>query len=353
MITDILGLVTNMTDLRTRAPQPAGLELSPDIVRRLIEDAYGIRPSALHFFSAELATVCRVETPSGALGFKAQRADSVDPTVFAWQAEVQARAAAAGLPAPTPIATATTGQLTAAVHVADETVLLQLYTWRDGMPLSRVLPDERVAREVGRTAARLSVALAPVAPPPRDAGHMWELSRAADTIRRVLPDVADAQIAALARAAADRFEAELAGLSALPHQVVHHDLHDANLLVAQTGVEWVVSGMLDFGDAVWGARVAELAVTAAYVARHGSDPLGAIADVCAGWRDAAPLSEREMLAVLPGAVTRLAVNAAVWASRARGSRAEYARERAAGSTRALAALSGIPTMRLVDLVAAL
>jgi len=75
--------------------------------------------------------------------------------------------------------------------------------------------------------------------------------------------------------------------------------------------------------------------------------------VCAGWRDAAPLSEREMLAVLPGALTRLAVNAAVWASRARGSRAEYARERAAGSTRALAALSGIPTMRLVDLVAAL
>lgn len=148
-----------------------------------------------------------------------------------------------------------------------------------------------------------------------------------------------------------RFSREvLPQLDSLPRAVVHHDLHDANLLTsADADGRRYVSGILDFGDTVHGVRVAELAVAAAYAARPCADPVGALLTVLAGWVDAgAELTALERQVLYPAAIGRLAVNAAVWASRSAGPRGDYARARANGSLDALGRMLAVSTAEVTS-----
>jgi hydroxylysine kinase len=190
--------------------------------------------------------------------------------------------------------------------------------------------DPPLLRAVGETAARVSVALDGL-DPPAPTCHAWELIRAGDTLRGVVGQVPDRRVAA----ALDVFERDLRPLfDRLPWTIVHHDLHDSNLLVGAGRI----TGILDFGDLTYGPRLAELAVAAAYAARNTADPHAAVLEVAAGWASVLPLTAEETQGLLPAVVTRLATNVAVWASRATGPRAQYATARAAGSVDALEAL---------------
>ena len=54
---------------------------------------------------------------------------------------------------------------------------------------------------------------------------------------------------------------DVPALDDLPHQVIHNDANEHNVLVADDGT---VAGLIDFGDVVWSARVCGLAVAGAY-----------------------------------------------------------------------------------------
>ncbi|MEV4017316.1 phosphotransferase [Nonomuraea angiospora] len=68
-------------------------------------------------------------------------------------------------------------------------------------------------------------------------------------------------------------------LAALPHQVIHNDANELNILVDDGGV----AGLIDFGDVVWSPRVCGLAVAGAYAMQGHADPLRAVLP-----RDGAP-----------------------------------------------------------------
>jgi hydroxylysine kinase len=139
--------------------------------------------------------------------------------------------------------------------------------------------------------------------------------------------------------AADAFAADVTPvLASLPRAVVHHDLHEANLLVGSVDGQQRIVGVIDFGDMVWGLRAAELAVAAGYSARLTADPLDGFLAVVAGWGSHLPLDDAELDVLLPLARTRLAVNVAIWSARSATTRSSYAAARSAGSTRALRAL---------------
>lgn len=95
----------------------------------------------------------------------------------------------------------------------------------------------------------------------------------------------------------DRFEDSTASaLGKLRAQVVHNDFNSDNILVGPDGVS--VSGILDFGDAVYTALVNDVAVMAAYQLCDGPDPAATAIDAIAGYHAVTELSTDE-LGLLP------------------------------------------------------
>ncbi|MCT1690872.1 phosphotransferase [Brevibacterium sp. p3-SID960] len=210
------------------------------------------------------------------------------------------------------------------------------------------LPEDYPA-QVGRTAAEVVNALAGMTGEPGPMVHPWSFETTGANVlfacQRIASLEAAGQVAAelsgqlsgdlaLARAAAQRFEADIVPqLDGLERQVVHQDLNDFNLLVA----DGQISGIIDFGDARTAPRVAELAIAAAYTMLGTDRPLTALRQVVAAYQTAAAgtpaeLTDTELGLIEHAAFTRLCLNACIWTSRTLTARpddprAAYGRER--------------------------
>lgn len=317
------------------------LDLSVSRVREILERGYGLAVDDVAVVSGEVATVCRVTTHEGTYAFKAMPVSGDGAEALDWQTRVMTELRGLGLPV-APVVPDADGRLLHAYDVGGRHVLVQVSGWLSDPPLSDVLVDAPLLRAVGDMAARVSLAL-DGREPPVVTGHPWELVRTARTIRSVVGLIHDEDVTALVERAVRIFDELVApALPDLPWTVVHHDLHDSNLLVGRdAGGRRAVTGILDFGDLVRGPRLAELAVAAAYAARNTDDPRAALLHVAAGWSAVRPLTDAESACLLPAAVSRLATNVAVWASRTRGPRASYATARMTGTHEALETLMTI------------
>ena len=149
--------------------------------------------------------------------------------------------------------------------VGDRTV--RLLTWLDGRPWADAGGD---LASLGRTVARVDKALADFEHPEMRRPHRWDVRRAGEV------------------------GIEVPALDHLPHQVIHNDANEHNVLVAEDGT---VTGLIDFGDVVWTARVCGLAVAGAYAMQGQPDPARAVVPLVRGYHEVTPLREDE-LAVL-------------------------------------------------------
>ncbi|MEU0265125.1 phosphotransferase [Nocardioides sp. NPDC006303] len=317
-------------------------DLTPETVRALLYQAWGLVPDRLDVMSGEIATVCRVRVGGELLAVKSLPGTPDDGALVNWQTEAVAALAAAGLPVPGVLPTVD-GAL---VHESVESgrqVFTTVSAWLPDPPLATVDVDQDLLRAVGVMTGRVSATLATFPAPPVPAQHEWELLRTADTIRAVLDRVVDPHVASLASLVAARHDTIVrSALGELPHSVVHHDLHDDNLLVGRTPTGGRgITGILDFGDMVVGPRIAEYVVAAAYVSRHTADPVSSILEVARGWHGEQPLSAAERRVLLTGVQSRLALNAAVWSARSAGPRGSYASSRSAGTVEALERLLAV------------
>lgn len=89
-------------------------------------------------------------------------------------------------------------------------------------------------------------------------------------------------------------------LPTLRSQVIHNDFHDSNVLV-HYGPGLEVTGVIDFGDMVFGSVAQDLAVSVASLIHWSPDPLAAAASIVSGYQKYVPL-ERGDLAVLKNLV---------------------------------------------------
>lgn len=104
-------------------------------------------------------------------------------------------------------------------------------------------------------------------------------------------------------------------LADLPRGWIHNDANDHNVLVDAQGA--TIVGLIDFGDALVGPRVAELAVAAAYAVLDAAEPLDALEAITQGFAGERPL-HRDEIEVLYGLVgMRLCVSAAIAAEQTR------------------------------------
>ena len=81
----------------------------------------------------------------------------------------------------------------------------------------------------------------------------------------------------------------LAKLSALPHQLIHNDANDNNVLIHDGSVV----GLIDFGDLIYAPRVCGLAVGCAYQL-DARDPVASIYSIVRGYHEVSPLTPAEL-----------------------------------------------------------
>ncbi|MCA0400328.1 MAG: aminotransferase class III-fold pyridoxal phosphate-dependent enzyme [Proteobacteria bacterium] len=191
---------------------------------------------------------------------------------------------------------------------------LRLVTYLAGQPMAQRQVGEPTLRDLGATLGRFARALQGFGHPGAHRAFDWDI-RETPRARARLGAIADAARRDRIAAILDRFDAHVApALPKLPAGVIHNDANDWNILLDADGR---VSGLIDFGDALHGPRVAELAVALAYAMLDRENPVLAVAPLVAGFHTEMPLSDAEF-AVLPDLVAaRLAISVTLSAMRAR------------------------------------
>ena len=319
----------------------------------ILRTRFGIHASAVEPVGAESAAVFRaVDGRDATFAVKVFWADTPASTTLRWHQEVVERVAEAGLPVARP-RRSTSGELTVEAESGKRSLLVQVSDWLGGTPLERVPVHRELLLEIGHVAARLHRCLRLENPPPELGKHPWHITESRTTIEHALtriailtdqgrlPGVAQ-EVARLERAADTVFalltESVAPRLSRLPTAVVHHDLHDSNLLVGSRTEHTTITGILDFGDMTRSVRISEPVIAGAYAARHWGDPAAAVDEVMAGWSKSVAVTSDEAAVVLPLAAARLLTNATVWMSRLGTARGDYAAHRRRGSLETAEAL---------------
>ena len=196
--------------------------------------------------------------------------------------------------------------------------LVWMLTYLAGRPIADVRPvTSGLLEELGKTLARLDLALTGFAHPSSRRELKWDLARAG-WIREHLDLIPDPGRRSLAENVLARYDAEAApALPRLRRSVVYADANEHNVLArVEPGRLPSLAGLIDFGDMIETATVAEVAVAAAYASFGTTDPLAAVLPLVAGYHRVFPLREEE-LAVLDILVrTRLAVSVVNSACRA-------------------------------------
>jgi 4-aminobutyrate aminotransferase-like enzyme/Ser/Thr protein kinase RdoA (MazF antagonist) len=211
-----------------------------------------------------------------------------------------------GLPIPRVIPT-----LDGAMTGSHDSHAIQLTAFIEGAPPVASATPPGFRRSLGYLAARLSKALRGYDHPALHRLFPWnmtQLSRLAPLIGLVADQRRGSLEAVLAH-----FETEvLPALNRLGGQMVHGDIHDDNVLVDRLDPERI-TGLFDFGDMSWGPRVIETAVTATYQC-FGSDPVDAMAQVCAAFHVVDPLTPGE-IALIPDLVMARCAQSVLMAAR--------------------------------------
>ncbi|MEU6785023.1 aminotransferase class III-fold pyridoxal phosphate-dependent enzyme [Nonomuraea angiospora] len=212
----------------------------------------------------------------------------------------------AGQPDPPPaprVVRALDGRRSVTVSWSDGPRICRVLTWMDGRPWAEVEPTEELLRHLGHRVAGVDFAL-------RDFTHtamrrelLWNLT-SAPKVAELTPMVVG-DLRPLVTEVFERYgDHVVPRLAALPHQVIHNDANELNILVDDDGV----AGLIDFGDVVWSPRVCGLAVAGAYAVQGHADPLRAVLPLVRGYDAVTPLQPAELEVLFDLMRTRLAMS---------------------------------------------
>lgn len=253
--------------------------MTPAEASALLKRHYGVDAVQLERLDTERDDSFRVTTADGYLVLKVAHPDD-DPAVTDLQSAAMQRAGESGLPVQRLIRTRD-GHATAIV----EGRVARVLSWLDGDLLADRAPDEVQLVALGVALGRLSDALAGFEHPASHRVLAWDLQRTA-ALREY---AADKQ----SRDVIDRYERVVApALDRLPHQVIHNDFHPGNLLV-DPATDKFVTGILDFGDVVYTARVCDLGVAIAYLVPEEGPVWRNAEALIRGFETIVPLQQQE------------------------------------------------------------
>ncbi len=192
---------------------------------------------------------------------------------------------------------------------------VRLLTYLPGRLFSEVEKTPALLGSLGAFVGRLTDGLRgfghPVA---HRAQFLWNLDEAL-AVKPWLEDVAPKHQALVARVFAGYEDRVVPRLPSLRAGVLHQDINDNNLIVSSDGSS--VTGLIDFGDMMFGRRINELAVTMAYALLDMDDLHAAAGPLISAYAAACPLEPDEATVLFDLLAARLAVSVCVSSHRAR------------------------------------
>jgi len=187
---------------------------------------------------------------------------------------------------------------------------VRVISYLEGTPLANLsdLPHPFL-EEIGRTLARLDLALEGFDHPGAHLDHAWRIERTHE-LRQYAEHIPEPAQREMVERHFDRFRSEVAPrLAGLDHGVIHNDANDYNLLVRDNADETpALVGLIDFGDCAHTVIIAELAITAAYLMLDRDDPLTTASHLVAGYHSVRPLTVAEQGLLFDLIVARLATS---------------------------------------------
>ena len=189
---------------------------------------------------------------------------------------------------------------------------VRLQEWVEGEEIIVVNPrNKHLFRAWGAACGQMSNALQGFDHPFAHRHFRWDPSQVLDT-RTMIKYVDDGGQKDLLEYYWNLFIEEVEPLRGkLRKSVNHDDGHDRNVLIQRREAGIQVSGMIDFGDAVYTETVNELAIACAYAAMGQKDPLSAIAEVVAGYHQEFPLQTDELKVLMPLICARLVISVSI------------------------------------------
>ncbi|MCV6624144.1 MAG: aminotransferase class III-fold pyridoxal phosphate-dependent enzyme [Cellvibrionaceae bacterium] len=195
---------------------------------------------------------------------------------------------------------------------------VRLFSYLDGEVAQRALTTSanpsKLRFSLGASTARIAKSLRNFFHPcAQENSHLWDLSRVTQ-LRGLTRYLGDAKLKRNCEAVLDAAEDyTYPALEKCRHQIVHQDAHMGNVLVSPVD-DTVVTGVIDFGDMLYGSIVADVAAAADCYLEGDSDPLAVLGAVCAGYDSVFPLEEEEIdllydVALLRAVNTILIINA--------------------------------------------
>ncbi len=188
----------------------------------------------------------------------------------------------------------------------DQQQFIRLQKWVPGRMLSEVNPrSPQVLDNWGKTAALFSKHLADFDHPTAHRFYKWNPSEvgASKKYRSYIQDPKEQNIA-------DYFwnlfdEKALPHLPSLRKSVNYNDAHEHNLLCNQDPLDPQITGVIDFGDALYTETINELAIACAYAGMFLPDPLLGFAQVLKAYHSIFPVEEKELAVLFPLIAARL------------------------------------------------
>ncbi len=170
-----------------------------------------------------------------------------------------------------------------------------------------------LAENIGNNLALFDLSMAGFDHPAAHRSHQWNLTEV-DQHEDKIESIKDPGQRELLVWAFHRWSMDAKPkLPALPHQFIHGDANDGNILVDGE----CVTGLLDFGDGCINPAICELAICLPYMMMGQENPLEIGARVAAAYHACRPLSEAEFSVLLPLVCGRLAVTVSMASERRR------------------------------------
>ncbi len=192
--------------------------------------------------------------------------------------------------------------------------IVRSLTFLGGRTYFGELRPESSWRSLGMLLGRLDKALRGFFHPSSRHELVWDVLRSPD-LRPFTKHIADRTARLNVEKALDRMADEvMPRLKPLRHQVIHADIHADNILFdAADPVR--VTGILDFGDMIFGPLVAELAIAADLDCVGYENIEACLAAMVSAYDEVLPLEEAELEMLYPLMLARYAANITILAAR--------------------------------------
>ena len=193
---------------------------------------------------------------------------------------------------------------------SNDSHLVWVLTYNPDPVLADVYPHSRdILTSLGAFLGRMDRALADFSHPAAERPLKWNLAQP-EWIMGYIQHIEDPARCKLVESIMVRFEDDVKpAFSDLRHSVIHNDANDHNILVSQPHTyPRQVTGLIDFGDAVYAPTICNLAIACAYAVLDKASPLEFASAVIAAYHAEFRLTEDEIALIFPLICTRLAVS---------------------------------------------